>query len=80
MARHKKIERVREIERRRRRRAKLTKLRAKGLFPRPEGYDPRVYSYVAYAVAKGIMTLEQALARLEKAKIEPSQQENTQPQ
>jgi len=78
MARHKKIERVREIERRRRRRAKLAKLRAKGLFPRPEGYDPRVYSYVAYAVAKGIMTLDQALARLEKAKIEPSQQENTQ--
>ncbi|HAA84522.1 MULTISPECIES: hypothetical protein [Thermodesulfobacterium] len=69
MARHKKIERQREIERRRRRREKLAKLRAKGLFPRPEGYDPRVYSYVAYAVAKGIMTLDEALARLEKAKI-----------
>lgn len=69
MARHKKREREREIERRRRRRAKLAKLRAKGLFPRPEGYDPRVYSYVAYAVAKGIMTLEEALARLEKAKL-----------
>ncbi len=78
MARHKKIERVREIERRRRRRAKLAKLRAKGLFPRPEGYDPTVYSYVAYAVAKGIMTLEQALARLEKAKI--SQEAQTQNQ
>lgn len=70
MARHKKIERIREIERRRRRRAKLAKLRAKGLFPRPEGYDPRVYPYVAYAVAKGIMTLEEALKRLEKAKLQ----------
>jgi hypothetical protein len=69
MARHKKIERMREIERRRRRRAKLAKLRAKGLFPRPEGYDPRVYPYVAYAVAKGIMTLEEALKRLEKARV-----------
>ncbi|BAU23217.1 hypothetical protein THC_0830 [Caldimicrobium thiodismutans] len=69
MARHKKIERMKEIERRRRRREKLSKLRAKGLFPRPEGYDPTIYSYVAYAVAKGIMTLEQALARLEKAKL-----------
>ncbi|MFN3567760.1 MAG: hypothetical protein ACK4UR_02490 [Caldimicrobium sp.] len=69
MARHKKIERVREIERRRRRRARLAKLRKKGLFPRPEGYDPKIYSYVAYAVAKGIMSLEEALARLEKAKI-----------
>ncbi|MFN3505402.1 MAG: hypothetical protein ACK4Y7_04245 [Caldimicrobium sp.] len=69
MARHKKIERVKEIERRRRRRARLAKLRRKGLFPRPEGYDPRVYSYVAYAVAKGIMSLEEALSRLEKAKI-----------
>ncbi|NPA49755.1 MAG: hypothetical protein GXO20_07205 [Thermodesulfobacteria bacterium] len=72
MARHKKIERMREIERRRRRRAKLAKLRAKGLFPRPEGYDPRVYPYVAYAVAKGIMTLEEALQKLEAAKIEGS--------
>ncbi len=69
MARYKKIERIREIERRRRRREKLAKLRAKGLFPRPEGYDPTVYSYVAYAVAKGIMPLDQALARLEKAKL-----------
>lgn len=69
MARHKKLERQREIERRRRRRAKLAKLRAKGLFPRPEGYDPRVYPYVAYAVAKGIMSLEEALARLEAAKL-----------
>ncbi len=73
MARHKKIERKREIERRRRRRAKLAKLRAKGLFPRPEGYDPRVYPYVAYAVAKGIMSLEEALARLEKAKLPEGQ-------
>ncbi len=70
MARHKKIERMREIERRRRRRAKLAKLRAKGLFPRPEGYDPRVYPYVAYAVAKGIMTLDEALKRLEQAKVQ----------
>jgi len=77
MARHKKREREREIERRRRRRAKLAKLRKKGLFPRPEGYDPRVYSYVAYAVAKGIMTLEQALARLEQAKIPPQNVEST---
>jgi hypothetical protein len=69
MARHKKIERMKEIERRRRRKARLSRLRAKGLFPRPEGYDPTVYSYVAYAVAKGIMSLEQALARLEQAKI-----------
>ncbi len=69
MARHKKLERQKEIERRRRRREKLAKLRAKGLFPRPEGYDTTVYSYVAYAVAKGIMTLDEALARLEKAKI-----------
>jgi hypothetical protein len=37
----------------------------------------RVYSYVAYAVAKGIMTLDQALARLEKAKIEPQKEEST---
>jgi hypothetical protein len=77
MARHKKREREREIERRRRRREKLAKLRRKGLFPRPEGYDPTVYSYVAYAVAKGIMTLDQALARLEKAKIEPQKEEST---
>ncbi|QER42229.1 hypothetical protein F1847_05530 [Thermodesulfobacterium sp. TA1] len=69
MARHKKIERQREIERRRRRREKLAKLRAKGLFPRPEGYDTTVYSYIAYAVAKGIMTLDEALSKLEKAKI-----------
>ncbi|MCS7150197.1 MAG: hypothetical protein N2Z40_02650 [Caldimicrobium sp.] len=69
MARHKKIERKREIERRRRRRERLAMLRKKGLFPRPEGYDTTVYSYVAYAVAKGIMNLEEALARLEKAKI-----------
>ncbi len=73
MARHKKREREREIERRRRRRAKLAKLRAKGLFPRPEGYDTKVYSYVAYAVAKGIMSLDEALARLEKAKISSDQ-------
>ncbi len=33
MARHKKIERRREIERRRRRREKRKKLRAKGLLP-----------------------------------------------
>jgi hypothetical protein len=77
MARHKKRERAREIERRRRRREKLAKLRRKGLFPRPEGYDPTVYSYVAYAVAKGIMTLDQALARLEKAKVEPQKEEST---
>jgi hypothetical protein len=77
MARHKKREREREIERRRRRREKLAKLRRKGLFPRPEGYDPRVYSYVAYAVAKGIMTLDQALARLEKAKVVPQKEEST---
>ncbi len=70
MARHKKIERMREIQRRRRRRFKLAKLRAKGLFPRPEGYDPRVYSYVAYAVAKGIMPLEEARKRLESAKLQ----------
>lgn len=69
MAKHKKLERIREIERRRRRRERLAKLRKKGLFPRPEGYDPRVYSYVAYGVAKGVMSLEEALARLEKAKI-----------
>ncbi len=74
MARHKKREREREIERRRRRRAKLAKLRAKGLFPRPEGYDTRVYSYVAYAVAKGLMSLEEARARLEKAKIENTEE------
>ncbi|QJA06736.1 hypothetical protein FVE67_08005 [Thermosulfurimonas marina] len=73
MARHKKIERQREIERRRRRRAKLAKLRAKGLFPRPEGYDPRVYPYVAYAVAKGLMSLEEALKRLEEAKLTEGQ-------
>ncbi|MDL1970538.1 MAG: hypothetical protein LWW94_06130 [Candidatus Desulfofervidaceae bacterium] len=36
MARHKKIERKREIERRRRRRLKRLKLRAKGLLPPPE--------------------------------------------
>jgi hypothetical protein len=77
MARHKKREREREIERRRRRREKLAKLRRKGLFPRPEGYDPTVYSYVAYAVAKGIMTLDQALARLEKAKVEHQKEETT---
>jgi len=77
MARHKKREREREIERRRRRREKLAKLRRKGLFPRPEGYDPTVYCYVAYAVAKGIMTLDQALARLEKAKVEPQKEETT---
>lgn len=36
MGRHKKIERKREIERRRRRRLKRLKLRAKGLLPPPE--------------------------------------------
>jgi len=36
MARHKKIERIREIERRRRRRKKRKKLRAKGLLPPPK--------------------------------------------
>lgn len=69
MARHKKRERIKEIERRRRRREKLRKLRAKGLFPSPEGYDPKVYPYIAYAVAKGIMNLDEAKRRLEQAKI-----------
>jgi hypothetical protein len=37
MARHKKIERKRELDRRRKRREKRLKLRAKGLLPAAEG-------------------------------------------
>jgi hypothetical protein len=39
MARHKKIERRRELDRRRKRREKRLKLKAKGMLPAAEGLD-----------------------------------------